>query len=86
MVRQWQQLFFDKRYSSTKLINPDFITIAKGFGVEGQTVESREKLDSAIEQMLSHDGPYLLEVKVEKEGNVFPMVPAGASVSDVRLE
>jgi len=86
MVRQWQQLFFDKRYSSTELQNPDFITIAKGFGVMGQKVESRGKLETAVGEMLDHDGPYLLEVKVEKEGNVFPMVPAGASVSDVRLE
>ncbi len=85
MVRQWQQLFFDKRYSSTKLSNPDFITIAKGFGVEGSTVETRDKLESAIDKMFSHDGPYLLEVKVEKEGNVFPMITAGSSVSDIRL-
>ena len=86
MVRQWQDLFFDKRYSSTELVNPDFITIAKGFGVEGNTVENRDKLESSIDQMFKHDGPYLLEVKVEKEGNVFPMVPAGASVSDIRLD
>jgi acetolactate synthase-1/2/3 large subunit len=86
MVRQWQQLFFDKRYSSTELVNPDFITIAKGFGVEGNTVETRDKLDAAIDEMFNLDGPFLLEVKVEKEGNVFPMVAAGASVSDVRLD
>jgi acetolactate synthase-1/2/3 large subunit len=86
MVRQWQQLFFDKRYSSTELTNPDFITIAKGFGVEGLKVETRDKLEACVEQMLSHDGPFLLEVKVEKEDNVFPMVPSGASVSDVRLD
>ncbi len=86
MVRQWQQLFFDKRYSSTELINPDFITIAKGFGIKGQKVESRDNLKTAMDEMFSHDGPYLLEVKVEKEGNVFPMVPAGASVSDIRLD
>jgi acetolactate synthase-1/2/3 large subunit len=86
MVRQWQQLFFDKRYSSTELINPDFITISNGFGVDGQKVETRDKLESSIEEMLAHDGPYLLEVKVEKEDNVFPMVPSGASVSDIRLD
>jgi acetolactate synthase-1/2/3 large subunit len=86
MVRQWQQLFFDKRYSSTELKNPDFITIAKGFGIDGYKVETRDKLESSITQMLDHDGPYLLEVKVEKEDNVFPMVPAGASVSDIRLD
>jgi acetolactate synthase-1/2/3 large subunit len=86
MVRQWQQLFFDKRYSSTELTSPDFITIAKGFGVEGHKVSTRDQLESSIERMFSHNGPYLLEVKVEKEDNVFPMVPAGASVSDIRLE
>ncbi len=86
MVRQWQQLFFDKRYSSTELINPDFLTIAKGYSIEGQRVSKREELDEAVKKMLDHDGPYLLEVKVEKEGNVFPMVPAGCSVAEVRLE
>ena len=86
MVRQWQQMFFDKRYSSTELSNPDFIAIAKGFGVEASKVETRDNLDASIDKMFSHDGPYLLEVVVEKEGNVFPMVPAGASVSDVRLD
>jgi len=86
MVRQWQQLFFDKRYSSTELTNPDFITIAKGFGIEGKKVSDRKDLDGTIAEMLNHEGPFLLEVTVEKEDNVFPMVPAGASVSDIRLE
>jgi acetolactate synthase-1/2/3 large subunit len=86
MVRQWQQLFFDKRYSSTELTNPDFITIARGFGIQGKKVSVRKELDAAISEMLDSEGPYLLEVTVEKEDNVFPMVPAGASVSDIRLE
>ena len=86
MVRQWQQLFFDKRYSFTELHNPDFITIGKGFGIDGHTVDKREDLDASIQKMLDHNGPYLLEVKIEKEDNVFPMVPTGASVSDVILE
>jgi acetolactate synthase-1/2/3 large subunit len=86
MVRQWQQLFFDKRYSSTELINPDFLTIAKGYCIDGQRVSKREDLDDAVKKMLDHNGPYLLEVKVEKEGNVFPMVPAGCCVSEIRLE
>ena len=86
MVRQWQQLFFEKRYSFTELHNPDFITIGKGFGIDGHTVDKREDLDTSIQKMLDHDGPYLLEVKIEKEDNVFPMVPTGASVSDVILE
>ncbi|QIA07868.1 biosynthetic-type acetolactate synthase large subunit [Draconibacterium halophilum] len=86
MVRQWQQLFFDKRYSFTELHNPDFITIGKGFGIEGHTVDKREDLDASIQKMIDHDGPYLLEIKIEKEDNVFPMVPTGASVSDIILE
>lgn len=86
MVRQWQQLFFEKRYSFTKLHNPDFITIAKGYGIEGSKVYKREDLDAAMQKMIDHDGPYVLEAIIEKEDNVFPMVPAGASVSDVMLE
>ncbi len=86
MVRQWQQLFFEKRYSFTELQNPDFIMIGKGFGVDGHKVSKREDLESSIEKMMAHDGPYLLEVTIEKEDNVFPMVPTGASVSDVMLE
>ena len=86
MVRQWQQLFFEKRYSFTELVNPDFLMIAKGFGMEGQKVTSRENLDAAVQKMIDYDGPYLLEVVVEKEDNVFPMVPAGASVSHIILE
>ena len=86
MVRQWQQLFFEKRYSFTELTNPDFLMIAKGFGIEGQKVTSRENLEEAIQEMVDFDGPYLLEVVVEKEDNVFPMVPAGASVSQIILE
>ncbi|WP_029510211.1 biosynthetic-type acetolactate synthase large subunit [Marinilabilia salmonicolor] len=86
MVRQWQELFFDKRYASTELINPDFQTIAKGYHVPAIKVTERENLDDAIKQMAETEGPFLMEVLVEKEGNVFPMVPAGASVSDIRLE
>ena len=86
MVRQWQQLFFEKRYSFTELQNPDFITIAKGFGITGHRVDVREDLEKGIQKMIDHDGPYLLEVTIEKEDNVFPMVPTGASVSDVMLE
>jgi acetolactate synthase-1/2/3 large subunit len=86
MVRQWQQLFFDKRYSETYLLNPDFIKVAEGFGIKGKKVLERPYLKSAIQEMLDYNGPYLLEVSIEKEDNVFPMVPAGASVSDVILE
>ena len=86
MVRQWQQLFFDKRYASTEMTNPDFVTISKGYFIESKRVSHRKELNSSIKQMLSHDGPYLLEVCVEKEENVFPMIPSGSSVSDIRLE
>ena len=86
MVRQWQQMFFDKRYSFTELQNPDFIAIAKGFGIDGHKVEVREDLEKGVSKMINHHGPYLLEVVIEKEDNVFPMVPTGASVSDIILE
>ena len=86
MVRQWQQLFFDKRYASTEMINPDFVAIAKGYFIEAKKVEKREELNDEIKKMIEHKGPYLLEVIIEKEDNVFPMIPSGSSVSDVRLE
>jgi acetolactate synthase-1/2/3 large subunit len=86
MVRQWQQLFFEKRYSETYLLNPDFIKVAEGFGIRGKKVLERPQLESAIQEMLDFNGPYLLEVSIEKEDNVFPMVPTGASVSEVILE
>ncbi len=85
MVRQWQQLFFDKRYSETSLINPDFMKLADGFGINGKRVKKREDLDDAIKEMLNTPGAFLLEVEIEKEDNVFPMVPTGASVSDILL-
>jgi acetolactate synthase-1/2/3 large subunit len=86
MVRQWQQLFHQRRYSFVELQNPDFITIAKGFGMDGHTCDDRTTLSESLDKMLAHDGPYLLEVIVEKEENVFPMVPAGTSVSQIRLK
>lgn len=86
MVRQWQQLFHDKRYSSTEMTNPDFVQIAKGFYIPGKKVTDRADIVAAIDEMISHDGAYLLEVVVEKEDNVFPMVPAGAPIANIRLE
>ena len=86
MVRQWQELFYQKRYSFTDMLNPDFGPIAAGYGIAYQCVEKREELANAIQKMKDHKGAYLLEVRVEKEDNVFPMVPAGAAVSDIRLE
>ncbi|WP_299222306.1 biosynthetic-type acetolactate synthase large subunit [uncultured Aquimarina sp.] len=86
MVRQWQQLFFDKRYASTEMVNPDFVMIAKGYHIEAKKVTKREELQTAIKEMIASKEPYFLEVCVEKENNVFPMIPTGASVSDIRLE
>jgi len=86
MVRQWQQLFFDKRYASTEMTNPDFVTIAKGYHIDAKRVSKRDELDQAVSEMIASDKPYFLEVCVEKEDNVFPMIPTGASVSDIRLQ
>lgn len=86
MVRQWQQLFFEKRYSFTEMKNPDFVGIAKAYGLASQKVTSRDQLEGAIQEMLDHEGPYVLEVVVEQEDNVFPMIPTGASISDIILE
>jgi len=86
MVRQWQQLFFNKRYASTEMTNPDFVTIAKGYQIQARRVSERKDLGYAIEEMMKSQDAYFLEVCVEKEDNVFPMVPSGASVSDIRLE
>ena len=86
MVRQWQQMFFEKRYASTELVNPDFVAIAKGYHIEADRVSKRKDLKSAVDKMIKSKKPYFLEVKVEKEDNVFPMIPTGASVSDIRLE
>lgn len=85
MVRQWQQLFFDKRYASTELINPDFIKIAEAYQIDSKRVDKRADLQSAVDEMMASDKAYFLEVIIEKEDNVFPMIPTGASVSDCRL-
>ena len=85
MVRQWQQLFFDKRYASTEMLNPDFIKIAEGYYIKCKRVEKRSELADAVEQMIKSKEPFFLEVVVEKEDNVFPMIPTGSSVSDIRL-
>ena len=86
MVRQWQEMFFEKRYASTELVNPDFVTIAKGYHIEAKKVTKRDELKSSVEKMLKSNKPFFLEVLVEKEHNVFPMIPTGASVSDIRLD
>lgn len=86
MVRQWQQLFFDKRYSFVDLKNPDFVAVSKGFFVDAQKVQERKQLSKALDDLLVADKPTVLEVMVRKEDNIFPMVPTGAAVDEVRLE
>ena len=85
MVRQWQQLFFDKRYASTEMLNPDFVKIAEGYYLKARRVTKREDLANAVQEMIKSKEPYFLEVVVEKEANVFPMIPTGCSVSEIRL-
>ncbi len=86
MVRQWQELFFDKRYSFVSLQNPDFVKLADAFGIPGERIDARDGLEAAIERLVASPGARLLEAVVAQEDNVFPMVPAGAGVSDIRLE
>jgi len=86
MVRQWQQLFHDKRYSFVDITSPDYVQVAKGYRIPGNSVSDRAKLKDALKTMLDHDGAYLLEVMVGKENNVFPMVPQGCSVAEIRLK
>ncbi len=86
MVRQWQELFFDRRYASTVMTNPDFVKIAEGYHIKSRRVIERADLQEAVQEMMASKDPYFLEVKVEKEDNVFPMIPSGASVSDIRLK
>jgi acetolactate synthase-1/2/3 large subunit len=86
MVRQWQELFHSKRYSFVDIQSPDFVIIAKGYGIEGKSVSNRKYLKAALKEMLEHKGSYLLEAMVGKENNVFPMVPQGCSVAEIRLK
>jgi acetolactate synthase-1/2/3 large subunit len=86
MVRQWQQLFHDKRYSFVDIASPDYVKLAEAYGIAGASIESRDQLNEALSKMYHHPGSYLLEVNVGKENNVFPMVPQGCSVSEIRLK
>ena len=86
MVRQWQELFFDGRYASTTMTNPDFVMVAQGYGIKSKKVSERKDLAAAIEEMVASKESYFLEVAVEMEENVFPMIPTGSSVSDIRLK
>lgn len=85
MVRQWQELFNARRYSFVDIASPDFVAVAGGYGIAGRRVESREDLRPALHQMLTQPGSFLLEVLVAKENNIFPMVPQGCSVAEIRL-
>ena len=85
MVRQWQELFHQNRYSFVNITSPDFVQVAKGYYIDGQCVSERSNLKTALETMLNHKGSYLLEVMVGRENNVFPMVPQGRGVSEVVL-
>lgn len=86
MVRQWQELFFDNRYSCVELQNPDFVAISKGFGIDGEDVITRSELNDALDRMLKVPTSYLLNITVLKQHNVFPMIANGAGVSEMRLE
>lgn len=85
MVRQWQDLFFDKKYSSTRMMNPDFMKLSEGFGIPSEKVTVRDDIIPAIKRAREHKGPYLIEFVIEKEANVFPMMPTGAAVDEMRL-
>jgi acetolactate synthase-1/2/3 large subunit len=86
MVRQWQELFHDRRYSSVDIESPDFVALAKAYRIEGESVSDRSDLDAAVARMIDHKGPYLLEVNVGKENNVFPMIPQGCGIGEIRLK
>lgn len=86
MVRQWQELFNERRYSFTDIKSPDYVTLAKAYSIDARRVSERDELKGALDECLSHEGAYLLEVMVGKENNVFPMVPQGCSVAEIRLK
>jgi len=85
MVRQWQDMFFSKRYASTEMVNPDFVTVASGYGIPAKIVSERADLKDSLVEMLETEGPYLLDIKIDKEANILPMIEPGASVSEVTL-
>jgi acetolactate synthase-1/2/3 large subunit len=83
MVRQWQELFFDRRYSFTELPPVDFVKIASAYGIDGMRVESPDEVKPALQASLDCDGPFVMDFRIEREGNVFPMVPAGAAINEM---
>jgi acetolactate synthase-1/2/3 large subunit len=86
MVRQWQELFYNKRYSATPLCNPDFVKIGEAYSIRSLRLAERKEMTAAVSEMLTHSGAFLLEVVVQPEDNVFPMIPGGASFNDIRFE
>jgi acetolactate synthase-1/2/3 large subunit len=86
MVRQWQQLFHERRYSFVDIQSPDYVQVARGYGIAGKSIDKREDLAEAVKEMIEYPGAFLLEVMVGKENNVFPMVPQGCGVSEIRLK
>ena len=86
MVRQWQELFFDRRYAFTYLANPDFGVLASAYGIKYAKISSREELGTAVEEMMNHNGPYFLEASMIEQENVFPMIPAGKTLDDIIFE
>jgi acetolactate synthase-1/2/3 large subunit len=86
MVRQWQEMFFEERYSYVAMENPSFTTIADAYGIKNVCVNDRSTLGDSIEQLLSAEEPYLLDIHVKKEEKVFPMITSGEAVDDIRLE
>jgi acetolactate synthase-1/2/3 large subunit len=85
MVRQWQQLFHEKRYSFVDITSPDFVQVAKGFGIAGKSISKREEIKNALKEMIDHEDSFLLEVMVGKENNVFPMIPQGRGIAEIVL-
>ena len=85
MVRQWQELFYHERYSETEMVNPDFVTLLKAYGIHAEDVEDINTLDDAIDRMLKHNGAYLLNVNIAPEELVYPMIPAGSVLDNILL-
>jgi len=85
MVRQWQEMFFNRRYASTEMVNPDFVMLASAYDIAARKITSREELREAVEEMFSASGPFLLQAEVSRTANILPMIEPGASVSEVTL-
>ena len=83
--RKWQALFYNRRFSETQLVNPNFVMLANSYGIPGEDVETLDQLDAAVERMLAHDGAYLLNVNIDPEELVYPMTPAGAPITTILL-